>query len=109
MERPINDNAPFWYEQLEKRVENNRMWLKNRVIAVHHGDHETHFITTKNIWDFFKGYSKSEQGFTSFVNGWFIWRAPNADMTRFMYDPFTGERIDWDAIRRFYREHIVKE
>lgn len=106
MEKLGKENAPFWYDKKNERIENNRMWLKNRVVAVHNGQHQSNFIRTKDLWDFFKGYGNSEQGLTAFVNGQFIWREPNISMTRFKFDPFTGERIDWDTIKRFYRDYL---
>lgn len=109
MEQLGKENALFWYDKKNERIENNRMWLKNRVVAVHNGQHQSNFIRTKDLWDFFKGYGNSEKGLTAFVNGNFIWRAPNASMTRFKFDPFTGERIDWDAIKRFYRDYLVED
>ena len=109
MEQLGNENSPFWFDEQTGRLENNRMWIKNRVVCCHHGDHETHFITTKDLLAFFNGYGSSKQGLTAFVSGQFVWRAPNASMTRFKFDPFTGERIDWDAIKRFYRDYLEKE
>ena len=105
----VKDNAPLWYRDVKKRISNGRMWLWNRVVAAYNGDNRIYFITTEELWDFFKGYTNSEQGFTQFLNGTFCYRAPNSGTTKFLYDPFSGEKIDWDAIRRYYSEYIEKE
>lgn len=107
----VNDDKPLWYDynNTRKRISNGRMWLWNKVVAVFKGDHRLYFITIEDLWGFFKGYTMPEDGFTAFVCGQSCYRMPNNDMTKFLYDPFTGEKIDWDAIRRYYREHIKKD
>ena len=83
-----------------KVVTINGRWIKNRIIA----DFEGALITVVTLEDLFHRYGNDNRtnGMSVFLNGEFQYRAPNADITPFHYDPFTGEKIDWDEIKSVY-------
>lgn len=100
--------VPYWYSNMTPFVSGNGVRVKNQVIAALHRDHHTCFVTTADLWDIFNGYSQSEEGFSLFIGNHSCYRAPNNNMTKFQYDPFSGEYIHWDWIKKLYAEHIVK-
>lgn len=64
-------------------------------------------IMGHDLWSFFSQYNKAEEAFTAFINDNFVWRAPNADMVKFKYDPFSGEKIDWEMIKTINKGHLI--
>jgi hypothetical protein len=74
--------------------------------AIGLGRGTTRYINSKYVVDFFSGYGDSFQAFVYFCLGKFIWRAPNADLIRFEYDPVTGEKINWLEIYELNKEEF---
>lgn len=58
-------------------------------------------FTPKGLANLFKNYVNGKDGFISFCQGKFSWRAPNADLVRFDFCPNTGVKIDWDEVLNY--------
>lgn len=58
-------------------------------------------VNVEELVHLFLSYNKGYQGFFYFCKDEHIWRAPNADMERFNFDPIDGSKIDWDEIYEF--------
>jgi hypothetical protein len=100
--------VPYWYSNMTPFVSGNGVRVKNQIVAVMHKDRNSHFVSTADLWELFSCYSNAEQGFTQFIEDRSTYRAPNTSLTKFQYDPFSGEYIHWDWIKKIYAEHLVE-
>ena len=56
------------------------------------------YLDPEGLCDVFNRYTKSCEGFEAFCRGEDIYRSPNDDLLRFIYDPMTGEEINWNMV-----------
>ena len=75
-------------------IHNGRVITDNCVAIYKEG-----FVHVSGIPKLFNQFNEGEKNMKLFLNGEFAWVAPNADITPFQFDPFTGEKIDWDWIK----------
>lgn len=74
--------------------------MKNEDLVVALDEKRGKLIKGGDLLSFFKQYNEGEKGFDAFLKGKFVWRAPNSHLVKFYYDPFSGEKIDWEQIKR---------
>ena len=72
--------------------------FKNHCCAIY----EDKFIFLDELKSLFLEFHCGEEDFKTFIEGRFAYVLPNADITPFQYDPFTGEKIDWLTIRKIF-------
>ena len=80
-------------------------------ICVATGNHfsRTVVFTAEGLAKYFKGYNNGKEGFISFCQGKFAWRAPNTDLVRFNFCPDTGVKIDWDEVLNYGLSFFTNE
>ena len=66
-------------------------------------------FTPEGLAKHFKNYVNGKEGFISFCQGKFAWRAPNADLVRFHFCPDTGAKIDWDEVLNYGLSFFANE
>ena len=66
-------------------------------------------FTPEGLANHFKSYANGKEGFISFCQGKFAWRAPNADLVRFHFCPDTGVKIDWDEVLNYGLTFFTKD
>ena len=95
----MNDNRLTTPPIFSKRAIN---YINNNVIVKNYcvGLYEESFICVSDIERVFKNFSHGAENMATFLKGEFAYVAPNARIKTFIYDPFTGEKIQWDLIRK---------
>ena len=91
-------------------VEINGRIIREQTIGYIRGIDEG-LIKTSDLWDIFKKYGDEKscrKSLKLFLDGDFVWQRPNADITPFFHDPFTGEEIDWEIIKSAYLKPLKK-
>ena len=92
----IRDNYGIVVTKKETKV--NGFLVKEQVIGVF----EDEFIYVSTLGVLFNRFHNGKKSLKWFLNNEFAWVKPNARITRFEYDPFTGEKIDWELIKVIY-------
>lgn len=64
------------------------------------GTFDDEFIHVEDIEYIFSMFHGGKENMKIFLDGEFSYVKPNADIHTFLYDPFTGNKIDWDLIRK---------
>ena len=65
--------------------------------------YEANYVKACDVARFCRCFNNGFEAFLYLCFGYFIHRAPNAEMLRFDYCPRTGEKIDWDKIYETYK------
>ena len=89
------------FSGISNKYENNGIIIPNDCV----GTHEGNFLFVSEIKPLFQGYADGMKNMEIFLKGEFNYVCPNADISTFLYDPFTGRKIDWDNIRKAILGH----
>lgn len=88
-------------QKLGDKYENNGIIIPNDCVGTHDGN----FLFVSEIEPLFRQYSNGMENMEIFLKREFIYVRPNSRITTFLYDPFTGRKIDWDNIRKAVLGH----
>lgn len=93
-------HAPI-FTGISDKYENNGITIPNNCVGIHDGN----FLFVSEIEPLFRQYNNGMANMEIFLKGEFNYVRPNSRITTFLYDPFTGRKIDWDNIRKAVLGH----
>lgn len=96
--------API-FRDISDTFTKNGMRIRNNCVGYHNEQGYGKFLFVSEIEPLFRQYNNGMKNMEIFLKGEFNYCRPNADIRTFLYDPFTGDKINWDDIRKAILGH----